>query len=103
MKDRLESLLKFLEQDPNDTFTKYAIALEYSSRKNYDDAIIHLESIINTDKDYMAAYQQLGKILAITNNKEKSIEIYKQGVAVALKIGDTHAASNMKSLIDQLS
>jgi tetratricopeptide (TPR) repeat protein len=103
MADRLESLLKFLEQDPGDAFTKYAIALEHISRKNYAEAIFQLESIINTDKDYLAAYQQLGKLLAMTNNKEKSIEIYKQGVEIALKTGDNHAASNLKSLIDQLS
>jgi tetratricopeptide (TPR) repeat protein len=103
MTDRLESLLKLLEQDPNDIFTKYAISLEYTSKNNYQDAIKYLESIINQDKDYLAAYQQLGKILAITNNKQKSIDVYKQGVEVALRIGDKHAASNLKSLIDQLS
>jgi Tfp pilus assembly protein PilF len=102
MADRLESLLKFLELEPDDTFTKYAIALEYISRKNYTEAIIQLESIINTDIDYLAAYQQLGQIFAITNNKTKAVEIYKQGVEVALKSGDKHAASNLKSLIDQI-
>jgi tetratricopeptide (TPR) repeat protein len=103
MADRLESLLKILEVDAKDTFTRYAISLEYISKKRYGDAIQNLEFIVENDKDYLAAYQQLGQIFAITGNKPKAIEIYKQGVEIALKIKDGHAASNLKSLIDQLS
>jgi len=30
---RLQALQRFLEQDPNDSFTRYAIAMEYVSMK----------------------------------------------------------------------
>jgi tetratricopeptide (TPR) repeat protein len=101
--DRLESLLKFLEQDPDDTFTKYAIALEYSARKETDKSIFYLESIIQKDPDYLAAYQQLGHLLAVSDKKDKAVEIYNKGILVANKAGDRHAENNLRSLVEELS
>jgi tetratricopeptide (TPR) repeat protein len=101
--DRLESLLNFLEQDPDDAFTLYAIALEYSSRKETDKSIFYLESIIRKDPDYLAAYQQLGHLLAVSNKKAEAIEIYNKGIQVAKKAGDKHAENNLRSLVEELS
>ncbi len=38
MSDRLSVLFQFLEKDPEDSFTIYAIALEYVSQKKFNEA-----------------------------------------------------------------
>ena len=39
---RLEQMLAFLEQDPNDSFARYAVALEYASARDYSSAVEQL-------------------------------------------------------------
>jgi len=102
MNKRLEALLKFIAQDPEDTFTRYAIALEYISLKEYDEAIKFLESVIERDENYIAAYQQLGHIYAITDRKEKAIETYKKAIEICNIKGDKHAADNISKFLDEL-
>ena len=102
MTKRLEALLKFLAQDPNDTFTRYAIALEYIASKEYDEAVKFLDSVLALDNNYLAAYQQLGHIYAITDRKEKAVEIYKRGIESAKISGDNHAADNISKFLAEL-
>lgn len=102
MTKRLEALLKFLAQDPDDTFTRYGIALEYISLNEYDEAVKFLESVLDRDTNYLAAYQQLGHIYAITNRKEKAVEVYKNAIAAAKSSGDKHAADNISNLLAEL-
>jgi tetratricopeptide (TPR) repeat protein len=101
--DRLESLLNFLEQDPEDTFTLYAIALEYSARKDTEKSIFYFESVIKIDPNYLAAYQQLGHILAVSDKKAEAIDIYNRGIEVAKKAGDRHAENNLRNMVEELS
>ena len=102
MTKRLEALLKFLAQDPDDTFTRYAIGLEYITSKEYDEAIKFLESVLALDKNYLAAYQQLGHIYAITNRKDKAVEVYQRGIESANLSGDKHAADNISKFLAEL-
>jgi tetratricopeptide (TPR) repeat protein len=102
MTKRLEALLQFLAQDPDDTFTRYAIALEYIASEEYDEAIKFLESVLTLDNNYLAAYQQLGHIYAITNRKDMAVDVYKRGIDSANISGDKHAADNISKFLAEL-
>ncbi len=102
MTKRLEALLKFLDQDPDDAFTRYGIALEYIAIKDFEKAIEFLNSVLEHDKNYLAAYQQLGHIYAITNRKDLAIEIYKNAIEAAKATGDKHAADNISNFLAEL-
>jgi tetratricopeptide (TPR) repeat protein len=62
MSDRLDSLLKLLEQDPDDSFLWYGIALEHNSKGNYEEAKKYLTSLQKKDPDYVPAYMQLAHV-----------------------------------------
>jgi tetratricopeptide (TPR) repeat protein len=97
---RLESLLRFLEQDPNDSFTRYAVALEYVSAGDLETGISYLKDLLDRDPGYVAAYQQLGYLYEELERNEDAADILKRGIEIALKAGDTHAASEMQAALD---
>lgn len=99
---RLESLLQYLEKDPGDSFTRYAIALEYVSVGDIEQGISYLQDLVERDPGYVPSYQQLGYLYSETDRKDDAIEILQRGIEIARQAGDPHAASEMQDAIDEL-
>ena len=102
MSDRLNSLLKLLEQDPDDSFLLYGIALEHISTSNYEEAERYLSSIIKKDSDYVPAYMQLAQVYENLNLIDKAKNIYKEGIEIARKNNNSHAADEMEDFLNEL-
>ncbi len=102
MSDRLNSLLKLLEQDPDDSFLLYGIALEHISKGNYEEAEKYLSSIIKKDPAYVPAYMQLAQVYENLNLIDKAKNIYKEGIEIARKNNDSHAADEMEDFLNEL-
>jgi len=99
---RLDSLKLLLEENPNDSFTLYAIALEYDSLGEPETAVTYLKEIIERDANYLPAYRQLGQILARLNRTEEAKPIYRKGIEIAETIGDAHAKQEMTEELDEI-
>ena len=99
---RLEKLQQFLDLDPNDSFTKYAIGLEYAAIKEYPAAIAAFEDLIAKDREYVATYYQLAEAYRITGEKGKAKKTYLDGIAIARKVNDLHAASELEAAMDEM-
>ena len=102
MTSRLEQLQKFLEEEPADAFTHYAIALEYASMGKLSAAVEKLEEVIILEPNYVAAYHQLGILLARMNNAAEAVKAFERGIEIAGLVGDTHARSEMEAAIDEM-
>jgi len=100
--NRLEKLQQFLALEPDDSFTKYAIGLEYASLKEYTTAITNFEELLAKDPSYVATYYQLADAYRISGNNEKAVETYKIGITAAKKANDLHAASELQAAWDDL-
>ena len=83
MPTRLEQLQQMLLQEPNDEFLQYAIAMEYFSASEIQKAIEILEKILSHNKNYLAAYYQLGKCFEAQNKITEAKNIYEQGIVIA--------------------
>ena len=92
MPTRLEQLQQMLLQEPNDEFLQYAIAMEYVSANEMQKAVAGLEKILVSNKNYLAAYYQLGKCFEAQNKITEAKNIYEQGIAIA------HAQNKQKTL-----
>ena len=86
--DRLAQLETLLLEDPKDPFLHYAIALEYASRGNKNEAIARIEKLITDKPDYLGAYYQLGQLYEQTQQNEKAITTYRTGTTLAQKSGN---------------
>ena len=102
MNERLDALFRLLKNDPKDAFTLYAVALEYISLKEYENAIKYLNEVIEQDEKYVAAYQQLGYVFSILNRKQEAVKTYRKGFEVANLIGDKHAADTFSRFLVEL-
>jgi tetratricopeptide (TPR) repeat protein len=99
---RLETLLQFLENDPDDSFTRYAVALEYISMGNKGQGIGYLKDLIDRDPGYVASYQQLGSLYAEIDRQEDACEVLIRGIEIARQLGELHAAQEMQDVLDEL-
>jgi tetratricopeptide (TPR) repeat protein len=99
---RLDSLKQLLEKDPNDSFTRYAIALEYNSLGEPEIAINFLKEVIDRDATYLPAYHQLGQICVRLNRTEEAKQVYKRGIELAQLSGDAHAKEEMTEELEEL-
>lgn len=99
---RLDDMLGFLEQDPDDSFARYAVALELRSAGRIPEAIEQLEELRRRDPSYVATYYQLGEILAQSGSIDRADEAFRAGIEVARAVGDTHTRSELEAALDEL-
>ncbi len=100
--NRLAALQQFLAQDPKDSFTRYAIGLEYAKALNYAEAIRTLEELRARDPNYIPTYYMLASYYRETAEKQKATAIYHEGIAKARAVHDLHAASELDAALDEL-
>ena len=99
---RIENLKAILASDPQDTFARYALGLEYISLNDLEQAKNIFEEIYALDPAYVATYYQLGKIYELLGEEHQARKIYEKGVYVAASQGDEHTKQELQQAIDEL-
>lgn len=97
--DRLKHLLQFYEEDPDDAFTRFALAQEYLKRGEVDKARSFFEELIETDPAYVGTYYHLGKLYEQLGRTEDAIATYEAGIEVAR---EQRAQKDLSELQDAL-
>jgi Tfp pilus assembly protein PilF len=100
--NRIEILSGFLEQDPNDSFSRYALALEYVKAGRTGDARREFETVLAKDPAYVATYFQLGGFYRSLGLKPEAEKTYRAGIVVASKAGDAHTQSELEGALESL-
>jgi tetratricopeptide (TPR) repeat protein len=93
---RLAKLLEFLASEPNDSFILYALATEYNSLNDTENAFTYYLKLTNEHPEYVGTYYHLGKLYEKQEQKDKAIEVYQKGMAVARNKRDMHAFSELQ-------
>ena len=101
--ERIARLKASIEAEPNDSFSRYALALEYAGMNNTADATALLEDLIHRDPPYVPAHQQLGYLYQKLGRQEDARSIFTRGIEVAGRQGDSHAQSEMQDAIDEMT
>ncbi|MDA0986092.1 MAG: tetratricopeptide repeat protein [Bacteroidetes bacterium] len=99
---RIEKLVLILEKDPNDSFTRYALALEFKSLNDYQTAINLLTELIERDSKYVAAYHQLGQIYVYLNRTDLAKKTYRKGIEVAELVGEKKPKQEMEEELEEI-
>ena len=97
---RLQVLMESLKDDPSDTFTKYLIAVEHKGQEDYQEALVWLNKIHEDDPNYVPAYFMAAQCYEALEEFSAAISQYKEGITVAKKVGDLHAAREMQGALD---
>ncbi len=103
MATRREMLEEFVTIDPNDSFSRYALALELEKEERAEEAIVQLQEVIKRDEDYVAAYYHLGRMLAKASKEEEALAVYNRGIVAATKAGDQKTRNEIQDAIEMLN
>lgn len=100
---RLEKLLEFIKNEPDDPFLKYALATEYLRINDTGKALSYYEDLVNNHRNYVGTYYHLGKLYEALGRPEDAIKTYETGMEVARDQKDNHAFSELKGVYDELT
>jgi tetratricopeptide (TPR) repeat protein len=100
--DRVALLNEILTQNPNDTFARYGLALEYSNRGDIEQALKEFRQLLTVNPDYTPGYFMAAQTLAKAERIEESKKMLQDGIASAKRTGNTHAQSEMEAMLADL-
>lgn len=95
--ERLEKIQGLLASQPQDTFLNYALAQEWQSRENYDQAILQYQKLKDLAPEYVGLYYHLADCLIKKGRESEAMSIYDEGMTVARNQGDQHALSELQN------
>jgi len=100
---RLEKLLEFIKNEPEDPFLKYALATEYLRLNQTDKALAYYEDLVNNHPNYVGTYYHLGKLYEALSRKQDAITTYETGMKVTREQRDNHAFSELQAVYNELT
>ncbi|QIX63001.1 tetratricopeptide repeat protein [Hymenobacter sp. BT18] len=98
---RLQQLLAFYHDDPNDAFTIYALATEYRS-SDPAKAWEFYHKLLTEHPEYVGTYYHAGKLLEQLGQPAEAEQVYRTGLTVARRAGQLHAASEIQGVLNSL-
>jgi tetratricopeptide (TPR) repeat protein len=99
---RIDALLGFIQQKPQDPFPRYALALEYKNAGRLDDARATFDALMSAHPDYTAAYLHAGNTLLALGLRDDARAVYQRGVEVCVRRGDAHARGELEGALASL-
>jgi Tfp pilus assembly protein PilF len=99
---RIDMLKQFLKDNSDDSFSRYALALEYVKLGQNNEAVREFETVRSKDPDYVATYYQLGQLYRNLSRTHEAEKTFRTGISVATKIGDEHTRSELETALEML-
>lgn len=93
--ERLKILLQYLEEEPNDPFNIYGVAMEYIN-SDPDKALTYLERLLAEHPDYVPTYYHAAALYFEKEQFERAEEIYKLGIEIAHQKQNKKAYDELK-------
>ncbi len=101
-RERIEMFTEVLEFDPDDPLATFGMGQSHMQLQQYEEAVPYLEHATKVQKDYSAAYLNLGKCLEFLDRGEEAAAAYREGIRVANLKGDLMPLREMERRIAQL-
>ena len=95
-------LSEILQQNPSDAFARYGLAMAYAAEGKTDEALGEFAKTTEYNPDYVPAYQMAAQTLVKTGKIEEARERLQAGLAACERTGNTHAASEMGGMLEEL-
>ena len=100
--DRAAALRQFLEDNPNDSFARYGLAMEYARTGDAQTALEEFKKLVEINPDYTAAYQMAAQTLMKLGRSDDVSNWLERGIACATRTGNAHAKSEMQAMLDEI-
>jgi len=101
--DRAQMLKEILVQDPDNSFARYGLAMEYSRDGEVAAALTEFNLLLEKNPAYFPGYQMAAQMLVSVERAEEARPYLERGISEAQRAGNQHAASEMTALLDDIS
>lgn len=102
MNPNIPKLAARIKENPNDSFSKFALALELLKIDQTSKAQTLFENIRLNDPDYVGVYYHLANLYIKLDENKKALKTYKLGIDIATRLKDSHAASELQGALTAL-
>lgn len=92
-------MLEFLKDDPADSFTRFALAMEFMKSGDDERALEAFEKIVEQDPQYVGTYYHLAALRLRMGRRHEALETYRAGIEVADALRDTHARAELQTAL----
>lgn len=99
--ERIKLLEQYILEDPSDSFSRYALALELAI-EDQDKAIALLLALIKDNARYVPAYYQAATLLMEQNHIEETKIVVAEGIKMAAQQNDHKTIKELRQLQDEL-
>jgi predicted Zn-dependent protease len=100
MSNRREKLEHLLDQDPNDVFLNFSLAMELAREGAPEEALARFDHVLTLDASYIPAHHQKGTMLIALRRFDQAGAALRAGVEAARAAGDSHAEDTIQTLLD---
>ena len=94
---RIDQIRQFLQDSPNDSFLRYALAQELQKQGDVEAAKEAYLWLTDNQPSYVATYYHLGKLLIAQGEKEAALAWFNLGIEHAKAAKELHALSELQS------
>lgn len=99
---RRERVAAMLQENPGDTFLRYALALELEKEGDHSGSLERLTDLQREQPPYVPAFFMAAQQLARLGRVEESRGVLRTGIEAARAAGDLHAAGEMGEFLANL-
>jgi tetratricopeptide (TPR) repeat protein len=101
-RDKIKQLAQNVRNNPSDSFSKFALALELLKNNQPHKALALFESIYTLDPEYLGVYYHLGKLYQLMNRFQDAKTCFKEGIVVAEHRNEERTLSELKEALTLL-
>jgi folate-binding protein YgfZ len=100
--ERIGMFREVLDIDPEDPIATMGMGSACMQLEQYSEAIPYLQTAARVQKDYSAAYLNLGKCYEFSQQPDAAMQAYREGIAAAARKGDLMPMREMERRLKAL-
>lgn len=100
--DKIANLREILEQDPQNAFARYGLAMELAGRGDTEAALAEFDRLLADHPEYTAGYFMSAQTLAKAGRQADAKQRLIEGTACARSTGNQHALREMQAMLDEM-
>ena len=101
--DRIDTFKTFISRSPADPFPRYGLAMEYKGAQRLADAWATFQELLTQFPDYVPTYLMAGGTLVALSRTEEAAEIFRKGIEVSGRRGDSHARKELETALAEIT
>ncbi len=100
--NRIELLEGMVAQNPDDSRTRYMLAMELAKSGNLVGAVEHYEAILEKTPDYIPAYFHCGQTLERLDQPDDAKRVYQKGIEACARSGELKTRGELEEALNSL-